>query len=375
MLPSRESKIWDKLADICKEIDLIEKNDLEYEKMEQELDNNLKLQTMLDEQFEIEEEKIAIAFKAENNFNIDDLNVLCSKHKKAELLIIDGQNKVNFDLAPVIKMRATQSMKKGNQLIIMPFEEFHALMQGDQLVSKLTKLSFLHHLTHEFGYVSNMPGYIDHLPHLKEIVLRGCGTAARVKNKIPVYEAKISDVSYESRPSFQGVNQLVIQQKNDVDGKILTKVSWRTIDPETNDSVWHEIVDIENVPMILVGQQPSDAQLSALECIPQMPLLKHSHIYSNALKNTFFDERKSISSEDLAKAKKVVHRARTQSESVGDGFLSEILDGMTPGQKAKVSIKAYIGGYKVYHGRIIPMQGHGFDNQPKAVRVGPSPQI
>ena len=43
---------------------------------------------------------------------------------------------------------------------------------------------------------------------------------------------------------------------------------------------------------------------------------------------------------------------------------------MTPEQKKCVSVKAYVGGYKVTQGRVLPEDRHDQKAAPKALRSG-----
>ena len=299
---------------------------------------------------------------------------LCAENKNTELLIINHEGP-DSDLSGVIGMREDICRAKGNKLVVMKFDDFDKMMKDVQ-VKGITKLSFLHHGANEFGYKENISGYINHLPDLSKIVLRGCGTAkipkeAPVKGA-PVYEIKKTK-GYDEKASVQGDNQLVIQQKVE-DGKTLTKVSWKT------EEGIQELAGIDTVSLINLDKKDkknkkyekiTDAQITALELIEGMPLLKHSAGYVTSLKNTFFDPTKAISKEDLIKTKKAVRRARTEQVSTQDDLLSEILSEMTPDQKAKISVKAYVGAYAVDQGRVIPGTSHGYDNEPKAVRIGP----
>ncbi|MGQ3890317.1 hypothetical protein ACQUW5_15050 [Legionella sp. CNM-1927-20] len=144
------------------------------------------------------------------------------------------------------------------------------------------------------------------------------------------------------------------------------------MEPGESKPVLHEVRDIANVSKI-TGKTPSDEQLTCLESIPGMPLLKHSSDYVGLLKTAFFNKNKRISPEELINTKKAVYRARTEPASAftKKDVLSQVVSSMTDEQRARVSVKAYVSGYQVHQGRVIPGKNHDQDNAPKAVRIGP----
>lgn len=373
-----DGPIWSKLDELFKQIDRVEDAQLSlsgnkehYVKLLAQLKSISNLNDSLTEQAKNENEVISKIFYAEDIVTADELKSLClhTSNKKTELMIIEGSDSIDYELAAVIHMKAKRASEKGNQLVIMSFDQFKKIIRTAQEIHGVTKLSFLHHGDSEFGYVNKISDSINHLPDLKEIVLRGCGTAKKPQNNLPVYAVKKINDTYDRKASVQGENQLLVQQKENTDGKIITKISWRAIDPREKKSLLHEIRDIENIPLI-TEKYPSDEQLAALESIPEIPLLKHSSLYINALKNTFFDPTKKISAKELADTKKAVRRARTESAHTQDDLLSEVLGKMTSDQKDRISVKGYVGGYRLHQGRVIPATSHDYENESKAVRVG-----
>ncbi|MGQ3890318.1 hypothetical protein ACQUW5_15055 [Legionella sp. CNM-1927-20] len=170
-LPSKEHAIWAKFTDIAKQVSLMEEkalsesdNQEEYKKLSRELNELLVLQRDLDEKVNRELLSIARAFEAENIADVNELKTLCqnSKHKKIELLIVKGDAPIDPDLAAVIQMRAKAANTKGGELIVISFDTLNTIIQSNPYISGITKLSFLHHVCGEFGYVDNMSDYIDH---------------------------------------------------------------------------------------------------------------------------------------------------------------------------------------------------------------------
>lgn len=334
----------------------------EYQEKLSQISNGL----ILINQNEADIENALTIFIAENIANSDELNTIShhTDNKKTEVLVIPP-DEIDLDLATVIHMRAKNSHEKEDTFIMMSFEQFNEIMHDNQLVHEVTKLSFLHHGVDEFGYVSEIENYINHLPDLEEIVLRGCGTANEPTGKPTLYVVKMSNTPYDQKAPIQGNESLVVQQKEDESGEIMTKVSWMA------ENTRHEIQNITGIPKI-AKNKPSDEELKSLEHIKGLPLLKHSNTYISSVRATFFNPDKAISTADKFQAKKVLRRARTESAVSSEGdLLSEVLDNMNAEQKAKVSVKAYIGGYEVRQQRILPSQAHGYGNAPKALRIGP----
>jgi len=378
-LPNKTS-LWEKLIEVSKSIDRIE-DDLtvkvdkkrdEYIKLQAEFNKLLVTRDQTQKQDETNKEILNKTFGAENISTVEDIQALCRKDvKKTELLLVSHYS--DPDLASVIQMRAKKCRDKGNELIIMTSDQFLEIMNTNQLIHGISKISFLHHRRDEtYYYKDTISNIINNLPDLTEIVLRGCGTAKKPGKEFEsVYNVKKVNEPYDKSPSIQGGTQLVIQQKENNEGNILTKVSWMTQEPGSQSYVRHEITDIVSVSK-MTGKKPTNDQIKELTCIQGMPLLKHADHYISPLRKTFFDRNAKMSSEDIHNTKKVLRRARTETvPSSQDDLLSEIVSNMTPAQRSKVSVKAYVAGYNVHQNRVLPDHMHGHDTSPKAVRVGP----
>jgi len=229
----------------------------------------------------------------------------------------------------------------------------------------------------EFGYVNPIASYIDNLPDLKEIVLRGCGTAGEPETKPDMpYDVKKVEVPYEQQVQLQGNNQLVIQQKETENNTILTKLSW--MQQDSKGSFKREVMETEEIEKI-TQKKLTTQQLQSLEKTPGVPLLKHSNEYVCSQRRLFFNKDQALFRDQQAQIKKAIRRARTEDipgmergTSVGkNSTLLDVLDKMTPEQKNRVSVKAYVGGYEVYQGRVLPTDDHGQSTSPKSLRVGP----
>jgi hypothetical protein len=348
------------------------RNNAEYQRLKKEFKDLDQMKCGLEVQIGHESQVCRAKIEPEN-LNTQELKNLCNQigNKNIEILIIKSEDSMNLDLASVIQMRTKSALSKGNELILMTVDTFHSIALSND-IHGVDKLSFLHHgdIEHEFGYAQHIQTYINHMPQLREIVLRGCGTAENpAYDKKPVYTAKV--MPYDKPPSFQGdeTSQLIIQQEQRED-KLYTKVSWKEIDPATGNLV---IIEKNTTSLRKIdGKKPTDQQLLALEQIEGMPLLKHGSDYVRSMRDIFFSENKEISRDELTKVKKALPRARTESATHSEkDLLAKILNNMTPEQRTRVSVKAYVGGYHVMHGRVRPDTGHDRNTEPKAARVGP----
>lgn len=332
---------------------------------------NNKLNVLQEEMQKLELQLLSIV-QAESISNASELKNLIKQLHNAhiELLVIDPNN-MDTDIASVIQMRAKKSAEKGHELIIMTFNIFNQIMHEGYPIENIDKLSFLHHGDEEFGYVTEISNYISHMPDLKQVVLRGCGTANKPADNPEVkYDVKISKISYDKKPPIQGETNLMIQQKEH-DGKTYTKLSWASMEPNTKKRVIHQIVDVTNIPP-LNEKKITDDDLKALEKIAGVPLLNHSNQYVNAMRNIFFNKNIVVSKDEVASAKKAFRRARTEVATVlSDDLLAQVIHNMTLEQQQRVSVKAYVDGYYVRHDRVIPHDSHDQIKSPKAVRIGP----
>lgn len=327
---------------------------------------------------------IPTIFTAEKFTNAEQLKRLCeemAKHgkKHIEIMVIEAEDLDNDDLASVILMRAKNAAKKGNELILMSFDNFNKIMDEKVPIDGVSKLSFLHHAQYEFGYVKKINDYIDHLPAVKEIILRGCGTAARPNTMQPHrHKVKLAapNTSPYDKPPFihnEDYCSLIVQQKvvpeqvgNTIVDKVYTKVSWR--DPETKQCTNNPII-ATNVALI-TDNHPTDYHLKQLEQNERMPLLNYSNIHIKSIRNTFFNPSEEMSHEELAHTKKIVRRANTETIATSkNDLLSKVLDVMGEKRREKVAVKAYISAYTVLYGRVVPTDDHGQGYGPKAVRT------
>lgn len=312
-------------------------------------------------------------FKPEDITSIEDINKVCEDtNGQVELLIIRN-GKVDVDLAAVIQMRAQISKEKGNKLIVLSMDQFTNLIaQGP--IANVTKLSFLHHSTFSFGYEENISEYINKLPDLKELVLRGCGTVPGSETNSDIeFVVTKTETSYENKAQILGTNQIVLQQKDMGETGILTKISWNQQMPDGSYSRQErEFMGMEKI----TSKKLTDKQLQALEKLVETPLLKYSDAYKKEQReiiNKSSDH--NITSEQYKSMKQSLRRMRTETvKSVkdlkeDDSLMHDILGNMTDEQKNRVAVKAYVGGYKVVQGKVIPDIDHGRSTESKAIRV------
>jgi len=350
----------------------------EYQELRKKLNDTLAFIDQCEKQNKQDEADLSKVFQTESISNIKDYNTLRGHwgDKTLEILVLEPEAEGKADLAAVIQMRAKKNHEKGREFLVLSFEDFTALMASNEPIQGVTKLSFLAHGDKEFGFLDNISKYINQLPQLTDIVLRGCGTAKEITPSEAIYVVRKANEPYEKKPSIQGESQLVIQQTESEEGKILTKISWVTYDPENNAKIRHEKTNIEGLPLITKKRLTED-QLQLLEQIPGVPLLQHEDVSVKAQRNLFFNKKETISAEDLAKTKKAVRRARTETkmplreylEQNYNDLLSQTLNKMEPEQKNRISVKAYIGGYEVRQGRVVPERQHDQEKYPKALRL------
>ena len=319
------------------------------------------------------DKQLKTAFKPESISTSVELKNLISKMsaKNIEILVLGPEKDLDFDLAAVIKMRMQKAAESGRECICLSFDNFNKIMQEGHDIPGVNKLSFLHHGDAEFGYANKISHYIEHLPDLTDVVLRGCGTAKEPAfTKQIYYEPKLSPAPYDKMPPLLGETSLAIQQKEE-NGKIITKISWATIDPNTNKRITHQIPNITSISKIT--KKPTDDQLSQLSQIQGMPLLKHSNQLIHSTRNTFFDTSKKLAPDEIHHAKKVFRRARTESVTHSNNdLLSQVWNNMTPKQQQRIAVKAYMGAYAVEQGRVVPSDEHDQAKLPKAVRINPT---
>ncbi len=380
-----DTNLWATLNSIGKQVDQEEdKKTLEalvgdkhtlYCDLKDKLNANLIRAATIDKEYQLHEKRICDLFKSEIIASVADLKALCddSEGKKLELLVIESDSdETDYDFAAVIQMRANKNIEKGRDLVVLSFEQFEKLMEANEPIDGITKLSFLHHGSKEFGYVERMASYIDNLPYLKRIVLRGCSTAGdSCKTPDMTYVAHKTSAPYEEPALIQGDNQLIVQQKEMPNGTLLTKLSWWS--ENSHGPLKIELKDIEGIEKI-TQKKLTDEQLQALENIPGVPFLRHSNEYIALQRSRFFNQDQALSKDELAQAKKAMRRSRTELISCSDlehSRLRDVLEKMTDKQKESVSVKAYFGAYGVNHGRVVPVERHGQSKFPKAARVGP----
>lgn len=305
-------------------------------------------------------------YKSEQISNIQEL-INSNRKNRVEIMVVDF-TKLNFDLALVIQMRAKSALKKGNDLIVMDLKDFHDSLDKNDKLTGVTKLSFLHHVKEDFGYVEKINHYIDHLPDLNEIVIRGCGVSIPHTTE-PQYSVKISKVPFDKAAPVQGETDLILQQE-EKEGKIYTRATWASIDKTNHKRMIKTIDPILNVSKI--SGRPTEEQLCELEQNKEIPFLKHGNTYINSLRDKFFNIHQTLSPNETQKAKKAFRRARTETlTQPTDDYLSKIWNTMTAEQRKRVSLKGYAGGYQVRKDRIIPEHKHDQMHMPKAGRFGP----
>ena len=324
--------------------------------------------------------------------NLRSMNIPDPKkpHQKTELLVLAPakDRPIDRDLLAVIKMRERVCREKGAKLIVMPFDAFNTLMCSEvvESVSGITKLSFLHHSGQSLSeqasgesYAENVGAYAKKLPDLKDIVLRGCGTASVVagsKSKtapVDMYSLKIVEGTRTQHP--QG-NQLLIQQTC-LDGVIKTTVAYR----EKLDDSKSKIV-VKNVELSRLYSSKNirnnDGLLSELSTCRDLPSIKEViEQEKKRLKATFFDKTQAMPRDERKMAKDVIVRAGTQDSHSficeTDNAIKSIAERVEKSLKKygcdNLTVKAYIGGYKAGPDRVIPSEAHGQSKSSKAIRV------
>lgn len=360
---------WKKICSACESIDkkedrlsvIHEETGKEYSRIKSELrKNKTRLEKLID----------LVTYTRDDAFSPDKMKLhemlaLCkSGPENIELLIIVGR--MDEILAKVIQMRAIKADKNGNALILMTFDNLKKIMKKDLKIEKIDKISFLHHLDQAGAYLDCIGTIADKMPDLKEIVLRGCATVTDEPVEKLDREIKVANEPYETTPNIQA-NCIYIQQKN-VDGHILTKVTWR----ENNKPDLHEIKDIKSITKIN-KKKLTDEQIESLQSIDEIPLFKTNNNFIKRSRDIFFKTERVLTDEEKKRAKKTLIRARTENSRAKvqqNDAQFFVLSMLSKEQKERISVKAYVGGYEVMHQRVMPDNNHGYQGKPKAIRIG-----
>lgn len=310
--------------------------------------------------------------------------------KKVELLLVADIG-IDPDLLGVIQMRAAASREKGNVLVVMGYESYEALMKKEPkpVLKGITKLSFLHHGGHIREDLSSQL-FVDYTPHvgtfarqmpdLKDIVLRGCGTADPVKaeeekkKEQPVAAGRLHNLKIVAAGKnienlqLQG-DVILLQQKSLAEGKIETLVKYR--DKTTQRPMTKKL---ENIHLVKSDKELSLDELRAIsDSADQTPLKLHQEKSREFSLKAFFDPDRRMTKEERTSAKQYILRARTEptADFGQDATLigKRVRDSLLAAKCQNITVKAYIGGYGPGQERAIPFKSHQYEKQPKALRA------
>jgi hypothetical protein len=320
-----------------------------------------------------------------------------AKVSKIELLLTVHESQLDTYLLKVIKERKDTCKRKGNILIVLPIQAYEALMESNYQITQINKLSFLHHFQPGMdpfpglSYLENAGKYTQGLPDLEYIVLRTCSGANFIQ-PLQSYRLTLLKEGSKLNRYVLARREIAIQQK--YDSGILT--TWvrhdnpltgipiilnftnigkkRSIEEFSKEELQQISDAFGDLPISLnVANQnldEEDSEESSKDEIAPPP--REDPDYIKMLVNNFYHSSLILTPEEIETVKKWNLRASTKEVKdfgerpcIAKTFVNSLPKKNSPG----FWVKAYISGWYVNHGRVIPDNSHGRKKYPKAYKV------